>query len=34
MPDADHGNWVSPKQIAIKIESLLISDENGSLINL
>ena len=34
MPDADHSNWVSPKQIAIKIESLLISDENGSLINL
>ena len=34
MPDADHGNWVSPKQIAIKIGSLLISDENGSLINL
>ena len=34
MPDADHGNWVSPKQIAIKIEGLLISDENGSLINL
>ena len=34
MPDADHGNWVSPQQIAVKIESLLISDENGSLINL
>jgi len=34
MPDADHGNWVSPKQIAMKIESLLLSEENGSLINL
>ena len=34
MPDADQGNWVGPKQIAMKIESLLISDENGSLINL
>ena len=34
MPDADHSNWVGPKQIAMKIESLLISDENGSLINL
>ena len=34
MPDANHSNWVSPKQIAITIESLLISDENGSLINL
>ncbi len=34
MPDADHGNWVSPKQIALKIESLLLSEENGSLIHL
>ena len=34
MPDTDHSNWVSPKQIAIKIESLLISDESGCLINL
>jgi NAD(P)-dependent dehydrogenase (short-subunit alcohol dehydrogenase family) len=33
MPDANHGNWVSPKQIAMRIETLLLSDENGSLIN-
>ena len=34
MPGADHGNWVGPGKIAKKIEGLLLSDENGALINL
>ena len=34
MPDANHDNWVASIQIAKKIEELLISDENGSLISL
>lgn len=34
MPEANHSNWVSPLQIAKKIEELLLSEENGSLVNL
>ena len=34
MPGADHGNWVTPKKIARTIEELLLSDENGALIDL
>ena len=34
MPGADHSNWIAPKQIAVQIEELLLSDENGSLIHL
>ena len=34
MPRADHDNWVGPAKIARKIEELLLSDENGALINL
>ena len=34
MPGADNGNWVSPAEIAKKIEELLLSNENGTLINL
>ena len=34
MPNADHTNWVTPKQIAVKIEELLLSDESGVLISL
>ena len=33
MPEADHSNWVKPVQIAKKIEELLLSEENGALIN-
>ena len=34
MPGADHSNWIAPKRIAVQIEGLLLSDENGVLINL
>ena len=34
MPSADHSNWIAPKQIAVQIEGLLLSDENGALIHL
>ena len=34
MPGADHSNWVDPGKIAKKIEGLLLSDENGTLISL
>ena len=34
MPGADHANWINPKQIAVQIEGLLVSDENGALIHL
>jgi 3-oxoacyl-[acyl-carrier protein] reductase len=34
MPGADHSNWIAPKQIAVQIEGLLLSDENGALIHL
>ena len=33
MPEADHENWVRPKNIAKKIEETLLSSENGSLIS-
>ena len=34
MPGADHSNWIAPKQIAVQIEGLLLSDENGALVRL
>ena len=34
MPGANHANWIEPKQIAAHIEDLLLSDENGAIINL
>ena len=34
MPGANHSNWIAPKQIAVQIEGLLLSDENGALIHL
>ena len=34
MPQADYKNWTSPKQIAIQIEDLLTSNENGALIHI
>ena len=34
MPGADHGRWISPARIAVKIEELLLSDKNGELISL
>ena len=34
MPEANQRNWVRPIQIAKKIEELLLSEENGSLVNL
>ena len=34
MPGADHANWISPRQIAVQIEGLLQSNENGALIHL
>jgi len=34
MPDADHANWISTRQIAVQIEGLLLSNENGALIHL
>ena len=34
MPEANHGNWVTPKKIARTIEELLLSDKNGALISL
>jgi len=34
MSEANCGNWVGPNKIAKKIEELLLSNENGSLINL
>ena len=34
MPEANHDNWVGPGTIAKKIEELLLSDENGSLLGL
>ena len=34
MPGADHTNWASPAKIAMKIEELVLSNENGILINL
>jgi len=33
MPGANHANWTDPKQIAVQIEELLLSDENGAIIN-
>jgi NAD(P)-dependent dehydrogenase (short-subunit alcohol dehydrogenase family) len=32
MPNADYSNWTSLNQIAVQIEGLLVSDENGVLI--
>ena len=32
MPDANHKNWTSPLKIAKKIESLILSPNNGQLI--
>ena len=34
MPCADHANWIASRQIAVQIEGLLLSDENGALIHL
>ena len=34
MPDADHGNWVQPVNIAKKIEQIIVSEENGALIDI
>ena len=34
MPDADHGNWVQPEKIAEKIEQIILSEENGVLIDI
>ena len=34
MSKADHANWISPRQIAMQIEGLLASNENGALIHL
>ncbi len=34
MPGADPSNWIAPKQIAVQIEKLLLSDDNGTLIYL
>ena len=34
MPGADHGKWIRPSSIAVKIEELLLSSKNGELINL
>ena len=34
MPGADHGNWVQPKKIAEKIEQIIVSEENGVLIDI
>ena len=34
MPGADHASWIAPKQIAVQIEGLLLSSENGALIHL
>ena len=33
MPEANYSNWVGLQQIAKRIETLLLSDENGSLID-
>jgi NAD(P)-dependent dehydrogenase (short-subunit alcohol dehydrogenase family) len=34
MAEANHGNWVNPGKIAKKIEELLLTDDNGSLVGL
>ena len=34
MPGAHHSNWIAPKQIAVQIEGLLLSDKNGGLIHI
>ena len=34
MPNADRSNWISPNQIAVQIEGLISSDENGAFIHL
>ena len=34
MPQTDYKNWVSPNEIAEKIEEILLSDENGLLIDI
>ena len=34
MPDADHRHWVQPENIAKKIEQIIVSEENGALIDI
>ena len=34
MPRADHDNWITPIKIAEKIETVLVSDNNGKLIKI
>ena len=34
MPETDHENWVQPKKIAEKIEQIIVSEENGALIDI
>ena len=34
MPDADHGNWVQTEKIAEQIEQIILSEENGVLIDI
>ena len=34
MPDTDRGNWVQPAKIAEKIEFIILSEENGALIDI
>ena len=34
MPGANHANWVEPRKIANKIEELLLTEKNGSLVSL